>query len=222
MPASFYLLRISTTSLIPGCEQLCTSWSISSEINVKVANTLLLITLSQAAGQNCIGVERFIVSESVYDQFVTSMTSRVKKLVLNDILADGSGRNKTNLERTDVGAMVTDRLFDHLEALITSAVAQGARLLVGGKRFVHPDFPQGHYFTPTLLVDVTEEMEIANQEVFAPVMTVMKFDMVGEAIRIANGTRYGLGASVFGRDLEECRYVTKRLKVGMVCTNGEF
>lgn len=63
-------------------------------------------------------------------------------------------------------------------------------------------------------------MSIAQQEVFAPVMTVMKFDLLAEAISIANGTRYGLGASVFGRDLKECRYVSSKLNVGMVCTNG--
>lgn len=104
---------------------------------------------------------------------------------------------------------------EHLEA-----VSQGARLLVGGKRYIHPKYPNGHYFTPTLLVDVLPFMKISQQEVFAPVMTVMKFDLLSEAIILANGTKYGLGASVFGRSKEDCRYVVKRLNVGMVCTNG--
>lgn len=113
---------------------------------------------SQASGQNCIGIERFIVAVPLYDDFVSEMTFRVKKLMQNDILADGSGKNKTNIERTDVGAMVTDRLFDELERLIASAVKDGARLLVGGKRWINKEFPEGHYFTPTLLVDVTVEV----------------------------------------------------------------
>jgi acyl-CoA reductase-like NAD-dependent aldehyde dehydrogenase len=175
----------------------------------------------QAAGQNCIGIERFIISSAVYPTFVTEMTRRVKSLRLNDVLSDGSGQNKTDLERSDVGAMVTDRLFDRLEGLIADAVKEGARLVIGGKRHVHPQFPKGHYFQPTLLVDVKESMKIAREEVFAPVMLCMEFEMVGEAISLANGTRYGLGASVFGKDLEECRYVAKRLRAGMVCTNGE-
>ncbi|KAI5480677.1 aldehyde dehydrogenase [Pseudohyphozyma bogoriensis] len=166
----------------------------------------------QAGGQNCIGAERFIVASEIYDQFVDTMTARVKDLVVGDVLSGSTAR-------VDVGGMVTDRLFSRLEKLVESAVEQGARLVVGGKRFIHPDFPEGHYFSPTLLVDVTPEMEIAQTELFAPVMTVMKFDMVGEAIEIANGTRYGLGASVFGRKREECRYVGERLKCGMVCYN---
>lgn len=141
---------------------------------------------SQAAGQNCIGVERFLVHSSIYDTFVTEMTSRVSDLQVNDVLAPSDSR-------TDVGAMVTDRLFDQLEQLILSAVTDGARLLVGGKRFHHPQFPNGHYFQPTLLVDVTPSMAIARQEVFSPVMTVMKFGSKEEAVEIANSTRYGLG-----------------------------
>lgn len=72
----------------------------------------------QAAGQNCIGVERFIVAGEVYDEFVEVMQNRVGKLVLGDILGEVEARNLTELERTDVGAMVTDRLFDRLEELI--------------------------------------------------------------------------------------------------------
>lgn len=64
-------------------------------------------------------------------------------------------------------------------------------------------------------------MAIAQQEIFAPVMTVIKYDTLDEAVEIANGTRYGLGASVFGRDKRECRYVMDRLECGMVCSNGE-
>lgn len=148
------------------------------------------------------------------------MALRVRQLKLNDILLSPSSLNKTDLERTDVGAMVTDRLFPQLAELIAEAVSQGARLLVGGKQWVHPEFPTAHYWEPTLLVDVMPDMRIAQEEIFAPVMTVMKYDMLGEAISIANGTRYGLGASVFGRSKEDCRYVVSRLNAGMVCTNG--
>jgi acyl-CoA reductase-like NAD-dependent aldehyde dehydrogenase len=148
------------------------------------------------------------------------MKDRVRLLKVGDILADGSKRFKTDLERTDVGAMVSDRFFDRIEKLIEDAVAKGARLIHGGKRMIHSQFPDGHYFEPTLIVDVTKDMDIAQQELFAPVMTVMKYDKVNEAIEIANGTRYGLGASVFGKNLDECRLVAGQVKSGMVCTNG--
>lgn len=80
------------------------------------------------------------------------MTSRVSALRVGDVLAHAGLEDKSR--RVDVGAMVTDRLFDELEELIAEAVEQGARCLVGGKRFISEDFPTGHYFSPTLLVDV--------------------------------------------------------------------
>lgn len=75
----------------------------------------------------------------------------------------------------DVGAMVSDRLFGALESLISRAVDQGARLLVGGQRYRHPSLTYGQFFEPTLLVDVRPEMELAREELFAPVMTVIKY-----------------------------------------------
>lgn len=215
IPASFSLPPISTTSTTPGCvvHCTCTPLFLSNPTKSRVA-------YSQAAGQNCIGIERFIVAAPIYSTFISAMTLRVKSLKLNDVLSHPAGKNLSDIERTDVGAMVTDRLFDKLEGLIEEAVKDGARLIVGGKRYVHPEFPTGHYFSPTLLVDVTPTMAIAQEELFSPVMLVMKFDLVGEAIVMANGTRYGLGASVFGRGEKECAYVVDRIKAGMVCTNG--
>ena len=94
----------------------------------------------------------------MYDDFTKRMEFCVKRLIQNDILAHPVDFNKTDIERSDVGAMVTDRLFDKLEGLIESAVKDGARLLVGGARWVNKNFEGGHYFTPTLLVDVTPQV----------------------------------------------------------------
>ncbi|KAK4704146.1 hypothetical protein P7C70_g2068, partial [Phenoliferia sp. Uapishka_3] len=155
----------------------------------------------QAAGQNCIGVERFIVATPLYSTFISTMEPLVRSLVLGH----------------DVGAMVSDRLIPRLEELVQLAVKDGARLISGGKRGKVGE--GGSWFEPTLLVDVEEGMDIAREEAFAPIMLVMKAYNTAHAIRIANGTRYGLGASVFGRDQKECRLVVDSLKCGMVCTN---
>jgi acyl-CoA reductase-like NAD-dependent aldehyde dehydrogenase len=106
-----------------------------------------------------------------------------------------------------------------LEELVSDAVKHGARLLVGGKRLIHKDFPSGHYFSPTLLVDVTPSMKIAQVELFAPVCVIMKAGGVGEAIKIANGTEYALGASVFGSNSATLERLTRELKAGMVSVN---
>lgn len=148
------------------------------------------------------------------------MTQRCRLIKPGDELADGSGKNRTDLERIDMGAMVSDRLFNQLEEMVAEAVKEGARLVQGGKRWIHPEFPTAHYFEPTLLVDVKPSMRIAQEELFAPVMTVIRSSSLDEAIAIANGTRYGLGASVFGKNLNQCRRVVREIKSGMVSVNG--
>ncbi|BGP51561.1 Meiotic Sister-Chromatid recombination aldehyde dehydrogenase [Rhodotorula kratochvilovae] len=168
----------------------------------------------QSGGQNCIGTERFLVHSSLYDSFVSNMHKRIAALQLGDVLSPAAAG-----KQIDVGAMISDRLFDELEGLIAQAVKEGARCLVGGKRADKAVVGAGHFFQPTLLVDVTPSMAIAQQEIFAPVMAVMKYDTLDEAVALANGTRYGLGAAVFGRSQTECRYVMDRLECGMVCSN---
>ncbi|GJN93952.1 hypothetical protein Rhopal_007012-T1 [Rhodotorula paludigena] len=168
----------------------------------------------QSGGQNCIGIERFLVHSSLYETFISTMEPRIAALQLGDVLSP-----KAAEKQIDVGAIISDRLFDELESLIAQAVKEGARCLVGGKRASKEAVGDGHYFQPTLLVDVTPSMAIAQKEIFAPVMVVMRYDTLDEAVALANGTRYGLGASVFGRSQQECRYVMDRLECGMVCSN---
>ncbi|TIA75568.1 hypothetical protein E3P91_00295 [Wallemia ichthyophaga] len=165
----------------------------------------------QAAGQNCIGIERFIVHNDIYDQFVSRMHDRIKDLRLGT----SSGSNTC----VDVGAMISNTRFQQLEGLINDAVKLGAKVLHGGKRYTHPEYPNGHYFEPTLLVDVTSEMEIFHQELFAPVMTVIKASSTKDAIHLANNTRFGLGGAVFGNDQAECSLVAHNMKCGMVSLN---
>ena len=124
-------------------------------------------------------------------------------------------------ERVDMGAMITDARFSRLEELISSAVAQGAKLVVGGKRYSHPKWTHGHYFAPTLLTNVTPSMAIAQEELFAPIFLIIPFptSSLDSAISIANSTRYGLGSSIFGSSLTQCQYIADRLHAGMVNIN---
>ncbi|KAK4674293.1 Meiotic Sister-Chromatid recombination aldehyde dehydrogenase [Podospora pseudopauciseta] len=173
----------------------------------RVVETLLRGSF-QAAGQNCIGIERIIATPGLYDRLVSLLEPRVKSLRL--------GQDK------DVGAMISDSSFSRLESLISEAVSKGARLLAGGRRYTHPDHPKGHYFTPTLLVDVTPDMAIANEECFAPVMTVMKTpsDRVEDILSVANAPDFGLGSSVFGGETDpRIPVIVKKIKAGMIAVN---
>jgi acyl-CoA reductase-like NAD-dependent aldehyde dehydrogenase len=112
--------------------------------------------------------------------------------------------------------MISGHRFDHLESLIQDAVRQGARLIYGGKRYIHPSYPSGHYFQPTLLVDVTKDMAIAMEELFAPVALLMPVKTVEEAIEVANSTIYGLGGAVFGSKSKDVERVINGVEtVGM-------
>ncbi|RAL02685.1 aldehyde dehydrogenase family protein [Aspergillus ibericus CBS 121593] len=176
--------------------------------------SILMRGVFQSAGQNCIGVERIIALPNVYDKLLENVSSRIKTLRLGSILLDAK-----TVGTPDVGAMISPASFDRLESLIEDAVKQGARLICGGKRFHHPDHPLGHYFTPTLLADVTPTMRIAQNELFAPVFLMMRASSVPHAIAIANSTDYGLGASVFGYNQTDIANCIANIKSGMVSVN---
>jgi acyl-CoA reductase-like NAD-dependent aldehyde dehydrogenase len=181
--------------------------------------TLTSLLRSQANGQNCIGIERFIVHRSIYQDFIDTMQPRVAALRCGPSLSSAPGEKDGLIPTVDCGSMISSRLFEQLEATLSSAVEQGAKILAGGKRLDHPVWKSGHYFQPTLIVDVNADMDIARNELFAPVMTVMPYDTIEEAVAIANSTRYGLGSAVFGNDRTECRQVAAALKTGMVAIN---
>ena len=127
--------------------------------------------------------------------------------------------NNIGNDSIDVGAMISATRFRHLESLIKDAVASGARLLVGGSSYTHPSYPSGHYFTPTLLVDVTPSMAIAREELFAPICILMLAPSLNAAIEIANSTPYALGASVFGTNKQDLETVVQEIKAGLVSVN---
>jgi acyl-CoA reductase-like NAD-dependent aldehyde dehydrogenase len=164
----------------------------------------------QSAGQNCIGIERVICLPNIYNKIIPLLQPIIESL------RPGSALNSDSV---DVGASISSAGFSKLESLISDAVAQGAKLLVGGKQFSHPHYPKGHYFSPTLLVDVTPSMKIASTELFAPVCLLMRASSISDAIALANGTEYGLGSSVFGSNTTDLELVTRELKAGMVAVN---
>ncbi|KAG9759794.1 Aldedh-domain-containing protein, partial [Aureobasidium melanogenum] len=172
--------------------------------------SIIMRGVFQSAGQNCIGIERVVAMPLAYDYLLSVLPPRIRSLRLGNAL--------TSTE-VDVGAQVSPANFGKLESLIAEAVSQGAILLAGGKRHSHPEYPQGHYFTPTLLAEVTPEMRIAQEECFAPICLLMRAETVDHAITITNSTIYGLGCSVFGPASSPLHHVASSVKSGMVAIN---
>ncbi|KAI8379113.1 Aldehyde/histidinol dehydrogenase [Radiomyces spectabilis] len=181
------------------------------DADLKQAIPVLMRGVFQNCGQNCIGIERIVVAAEIYDQVVAEMQKRIGTLRQGSILADGEG--------VDCGAMTMGNQFEKLEGLVQEAVSRGARLLHGGKRYHHPKYPTGQYFEPTLLVDVTPDMAIANNETFAPIMVIMKHTGPEDAVRVVNACPYGLGSSVFSADKALAEKICLQLKAGMANVN---
>jgi acyl-CoA reductase-like NAD-dependent aldehyde dehydrogenase len=157
------------------------------------------------SGQVCLSVERIYVEEPAYDEFVAKLTKEVSGL------RQGSDGRKPE---KDVGAMTSPNQTAVVEGQVEEALAKGARALTGGKRREGP----GDYFEPTVLVDVDHSMAVMRDETFGPVVGVMKVRDSEEALRLANDTRYGLAASVFG-DKSRAEAVARRIEAGAVNVN---
>ncbi|KAF8626227.1 hypothetical protein AX15_004914 [Amanita polypyramis BW_CC] len=169
----------------------------------------------QNMGQNCIGIERLIVHADLYDELHSLLTERVKKMRPGSVLAQSPEGYVATVE---CGSMISGDRFESLEKLIKDAEEAGANV-EGGGVYKHHYLENGYYFTPTVVGPVDPDMEIAQQELFAPIALLMPYETVEEAIEIANGTKYGLGASVFGPDQDLCLKVAKELECGMVSVN---
>ena len=119
---------------------------------------------------------------------------------------------------SDIGPVVNDQRMDACVEAVEIATACGARAVIGGKRAVG-DLPDGYYMSPSVLVDVTPEMTIAQEEIFGPVLSVLRVQGFDEAMEVANGVRYGMAAAVFTRDPSRAFEALNRLEAGMLHVN---
>ena len=157
-------------------------------------------------GQCCVSGSRLIVERSVADKFAQMVQDKFAKVRIGDPLD----------ENTQVGAITTNAQNSTIMSYIEKGKAEGARLIAGGEQL---DFGRGQYIAPTLFGDVTREMAIAREEIFGPVLTIMPFDAVEEAIAIANDTEYGLAASVWTKNIDKALMVTRRVQAGRFWVN---
>jgi acyl-CoA reductase-like NAD-dependent aldehyde dehydrogenase len=160
----------------------------------------------QNAGQTCISIERVYVEEPVYDEFVAKVSEKVRALRVGKPEGFGS---------VEVGAITFPPQLDTISEHVADAVQKGAHVLAGGK-----DVPgSGRFYQPTLLVDVDHSMKIMTEETFGPTLPIMKVRDAEEAVRLANDSPYGLGASVFTRDTQRGEAIARRLEVGAANVN---
>lgn len=162
-----------------------------------------------AAGQTCIAGSRLLVQDSVYDEVVRRIAERASTIRMGDPL---------DLD-TEMGPVANRPQFDRILAMLDRAKAAGANILVGGEAYTHPDAPGGLFVPPTVVVDVTPDMAVAREEIFGPVLSVIRFSTEEDAIRIANDSEFGLAAGVWTRDLSRAHRAIEQLDAGVVWVN---
>ena len=157
-------------------------------------------------GQSCIAAKRFIIHEKIYDEFLKKFVARVSAITVGDPMD----------EKTELGPLATAAIRDGLDAQVKESVAKGARLLTGGKKIER----DGFFYAPTVLVDIPSDAPAAHDELFGPVASVFKANDLTDAIRIANGTSFGLGASAWTRDNAERDRFVADIESGLLFING--
>ncbi len=168
-----------------------------------------LVMAFMNSGQACAAGTRLLVPKSRFDQ--------VKRAILNAMPAFPVGDPAD--PKTAVGPMVSQKQYDQIQSYIRKGIEQGAELLVGGEG--HPEgFETGYFVKPTVFVNVKNDMTIAQEEIFGPVLSVISYDSEEDAIRIANDSKYGLHAAVLGTDLARARRVASRIRAGRVVINN--
>lgn len=174
-----------------------------ADLDAAVAGAV--ISKFRNAGQTCVCSNRILVHDSIYEEFISRFKVAVEKLVI------GNGLDET----TTLGPVINQAAIEKIVALVDSAQSQGAQLITGGHRHSAGDL----FFSPTILANVTQNMEIAQQEIFGPVAPIIRFYDDAEAISIANDTPYGLAAYFYTEKHSRIWKVAEALEFGMVGIN---
>jgi succinate-semialdehyde dehydrogenase/glutarate-semialdehyde dehydrogenase len=161
-------------------------------------------------GQACLAIKRLYLFESIADEFIEKLVPRVKKLKVGNGFAEG----------VIVGPLHSAAQRDEVESQVQDALDRGARALVGGQRLRGEEFDRGHFFAPTLLVDVKEEARVAREEVFGPALPIFRVGSLEEAIEKANDSIFGLGSSIWTNDLNRATRAAERIEAGYTWINS--
>lgn len=178
---------------------------VFDDADVDAAVDGALIAKYRNTGQTCVCANRFLVQSGIYEAFADKLAARVAALKVGPGSEPGVAQ----------GPLIDSAGLEKVEAHLADALAQGARILTGGRRHARG----GNFFEPTVLTGVTHAMRVAREETFGPVAPLFRFESEVEAIEMANATEFGLAAYFYSRDIGRCFRVAEALEYGMVGMN---
>lgn len=181
---------------------------VMNDADVDLAVKAIVSSRVINTGQVCNCAERLYVQEGIYEAFVSRLTEAFRQVTVGD---------PAQQSELDMGPLITRAALERVEQKVAQAVEQGAKVEIGGKRFGE----RGYFFEPTLLTNVRADMAVMREETFGPVLPVMAFSTLEEAIALANDSEYGLTSSIFTRDLNVAMKAIKGLKFGETYINRE-
>ncbi len=179
---------------------------VLEDADIEAAAKTAALARTLNTGQSCIAAKRFIVVDSVAQPFARRFAEYLSKLKVGD----------PTEETTEVGPLVNGQAVMDMEEVVRDALSKGAQVLTGGKRLDR----KGYFFQPTLLANVRPDMKVVTSEVFGPVAPIVTVKDEEEAIQVANDTEFGLGGSVWTRDLERGVRVARRIEAGLLFVNA--
>jgi (Z)-2-((N-methylformamido)methylene)-5-hydroxybutyrolactone dehydrogenase len=162
-----------------------------------------------ATGQTCIAGSRLLVQRGIYDRMVEGLAARAARIVMGD----------PRLPETEMGTAANEPQFNKILSFITEAKGDGAKLVAGGGRADGPGLEKGFFIQPTIFADVRNDMKVAAEEIFGPVLSIIPFSEEEEAVQIANDTQYGLASGVWSENISRCLRMTRTIQSGVVWVN---
>ncbi|CAN1765733.1 Aldehyde dehydrogenase family 2 member C4 [Linum perenne] len=181
---------------------------IFDDADIDKAVDLALFGILYNKGEVCVASSRVYVQEGIYEEFVKKLSVKAKEWVVGDPFHPASR----------LGPQVDKAQYEKILSYIEQGKKEGATLLTGGKAAAN----KGYYILPTVFTDVKEDMKIATDEIFGPVMSLMKFRTTEEAIKLANNTRYGLAAGIVTNNLDIANTVSRSIRAGVIWINCYF
>jgi aldehyde dehydrogenase (NAD+) len=162
------------------------------------------------SGQSCEAGTRLLLPAGLYDEFVSRMVEKVESLTVGPATDFAS----------DLGPLINETQLDTVHRYVETGQKEGAKLLTGGERIAGNGLDRGSFYRPTIFGEVDNSMAIAQEEIFGPVLSVIRYEGVDQAIRIANDSIYGLAGSVWSSDTIRAREVARRMQAGSVWINA--